>query len=292
MSGPEPISRRLFLTRLGMGAVGVAVLGVAACSSGTEGASTTVGATTTSPPTPSTTTPATAPTPTTAVATTTTTPATTTTAPRPTTTTAPAVAGFTFERVNLGFVSAYILARDGEAVIVDTGVAGSESAIAAGLGAIGLGWGSVGHVIITHRHGDHAGSVDAVMANAANATGYAGEADIPQIGAPRPLISVGDGDAVFGLEIVETPGHTPGHISVLDRVGRILVAGDAINGGDAAGGVAGEVAGPNQRFSSDHDAALLSVTKLSMLPFDTVLFGHGEPVLDRGSTLVAALAAS
>ena len=286
----EPISRRLFLTRLGMGAVGVAVLGVAACSSGTEGTATTIDATTTAPPTPPTTTPATAVTSTTAAATTTTTPATSTT--RPTTTAAPAVAAFTFERVNLGFVSAYILARDGEAVIVDTGVAGSEGAIAAGLGAIGLGWGSVGHVIITHRHGDHAGSLDALMANAANATGYAGEADIPQIGAPRPLISVGDGDAVFGLEIVETPGHTPGHISVLDRVGRILVAGDAINGGDAAGGVAGEVAGPNQRFSSDHDAALLSVTKLSLLPFDTVLFGHGEPVLDGGSTLVAALAAS
>ena len=43
-------------------------------------------------------------------------------------------------RVNLGFVSAYILVRGGEAAIVDTGVAGSARAIEAALGAVGLDW--------------------------------------------------------------------------------------------------------------------------------------------------------
>ena len=54
----------------------------------------------------------------------------------------------------------------------------------------------------------------------------------------------------FGLEIIETPGHTIGHISVFDRVGGLLVAGDALNGGGASG-----VTGPNPRFPSDLTAA-------------------------------------
>ena len=45
-----------------------------------------------------------------------------------------------WNRVNLGFVSAYILVRDGEAAVVDTGVAGSEDDIENALTAIGLEW--------------------------------------------------------------------------------------------------------------------------------------------------------
>jgi len=40
-----------------------------------------------------------------------------------------AAGGVTWQRANLGFVSAYVLVRAGEAAIVDTGVAGSEGPI-------------------------------------------------------------------------------------------------------------------------------------------------------------------
>ena len=69
----------------------------------------------------------------------------------------------TYSRVSLDFVSAYILVRSGEAAIVDTGVAGSESAIEGGLAALDLGWDAVDHVILTHLHDDHIGSIAAVM---------------------------------------------------------------------------------------------------------------------------------
>src|SRR5688500_13803113 len=65
----------------------------------------------------------------------------------------PAAGARSWERVNLGFVSAYILIRGGEAALVDTGEAGSEAAIESSLTSIGLGWSNVGHVIITHSHG-------------------------------------------------------------------------------------------------------------------------------------------
>ena len=81
--------------------------------------------------------------------------------------------------MNLEFVSAYILYRGGEAALVDTGVEGSAAAIEAALGEAGLDWDSVGHVILTHKHPDHAGSVDEVMAQATGATLYAGDGRHP-----------------------------------------------------------------------------------------------------------------
>ena len=106
--------------------------------------------------------------------------------------------GKIWERVNMGFVSAYLLIRGGEAALVDTGEAGSEAAIESSLTSIGLGWSAVGHVIITHSHGDHSGSRIAVLERAAGATGYAGAEDIPGMGGVE-LTAVGDGDRVFDL---------------------------------------------------------------------------------------------
>ena len=205
---------------------------------------------------------------------------------------APGLTAVTLERVSLGFVSAYVLARNGEAAIVDTGVAGSAGQIEAGLAALGLGWDSVGHVILTHLHGDHIGSIGDVMAAAPEATGYAGAADIPSIGSPRPLTAVGDGDTVFDLQIISTPGHTPGHISVLDPVGGFLVVGDAMNGGDAVGRDAGTVAGANPQFTPDLIMADDSIRKLATHRFDAIYFGHGEPVVGAASQLVKVFADS
>lgn len=265
------MTRRAFMMDLGKGTLAVAVFGLAAvaCSEDEPAASTTT-STTLGSTTPPTTSPAT------------TSPETTS----PTTTNPPSAAALTWERVNLGFVSAYVLARNGEAAIVDTGVAGSEGDIASSLAAVGLGWDDVGHVIVTHLHPDHQGSLPAVLSEAAAATAYAGAADIPEISSPRPISPVGDGDTVFDLEIIDTPGHTPGHISVLDPVGGLLVAGDALNGAD------GGVIGANPEFTADIVMADESVRKLATFTFETVVFGHGEPVVGLASQQVAALAAS
>lgn len=281
------INRRTFIADLGKGAFAIAVLGSAlqACSSDNTQAATTTGfpsiSTTPAPssgsgsPTAPDTTPA-------ATSTTAATAASTSTTVPPIDASDPVV----WERVNLGFVSAYILARAGEAMIVDTGVSGSEGAIEASLQDVGLEWGDVAHVVLTHLHPDHQGSFQAVLNLASDAAGYAGAADIPGIASPRELKSVGDGDTVFGLEIINTPGHTPGHICVLDPGGRLLVAGDALNGSN------GGVVGANQQFSSDMVSADESVRKLAALAIDTIVFGHGEPIETGAGDLLAALAAS
>jgi glyoxylase-like metal-dependent hydrolase (beta-lactamase superfamily II) len=187
-------------------------------------------------------------------------------------------------RADLTYVSAYILARGGEAAVVDTGVEGSEGAIAEALSAAGLGWDAVGHVILTHRHGDHIGSLDAVLSAAPDAQAYAGARDISAIASPRPVTAVGDGDAVFDLSIIDSPGHTLGSISVLDEVGGLLVAGDALRNLEAT------LSGSNPKFTEDMALAEASVAKLGALRYETLLVGHGEPILSGASAQVAALA--
>ena len=216
-------------------------------------------------------------------------------------TAASALDGVAWHRVVFGdnFVAAYVLVRGGEAALVDTG---AESLAGAGiiddaLDAAGIGWGAVGHVVVTHLHADHRGNLSEVMTLASDATGYAGAADIPALDleSPRPLTAVGDGDKVFGLEIIETPGHTPGHISVLDPVGGLLVAGDALNGSGRPGigspTAAAAVAGPNPAATRDLALANESVKKLAGFTFDTIVFGHGSPVEGDADRQVAALAA-
>lgn len=270
MSEIFQVSRRTFLRDVGKGTLAVAVLGigVVACSSDSEG-STNPATTTGADPDPTTTSADTSTTTTTSVA-----------------TPAPADGAVTWERVVLGSVSAYLLARGTEVAIVDTGNTGDAPEIEASLATIGLGWSNVGHVILTHRHPDHQGSLIPVMEAATAADAYAGEADIPSISSPRAIIAVGDDDQVFGLDIIETPGHTDGHISVFDSAGGLLVAGDSLNGAN------GGVAGPNPTFSTDQNEANESAKKMANLQFETLVFGHGDPVVGGADTALATLAAT
>jgi glyoxylase-like metal-dependent hydrolase (beta-lactamase superfamily II) len=242
------LSRRAFLVDMGRGAFAIAVVGLAGC---------TVGGTRRDP------------------------------------STAPAEAAWHRLSLHDDFVSAYILVRSGEAAIVDVGgpdPAGSSTGdILAALEAMGLGWGNVGHVILTHNHLDHAGSAAEVLAAAPDAQGYAGAEDIPHIGTedifphievPRPLVAVVDGDHVFDLRIVATPGHTPGHIAVLDEALGVLVVGDALTTTD------GRPTSYPIGSTEDIEEAQRSVAKLAALDFETLFVGHGEPIQSGAAALV------
>ena len=267
MTAPSSTTRRMLLRDMGKAGIAVLVLGTAACSAepteeGIDTTSASSGQASSDNASPST---------------------------RPSTSpssTEAAADATRFSRVDLGFVSAYFLYRGGEAALVDTGVSGSEPAIEATLTEIGLGWDDVGHVIVTHKHPDHQGSLQGVLSLAANARWYAGAGDMNAINATTEGSIVADGESVFDLRIIETPGHTPGHISVLDPLAGLLVAGDAMNGAD------GGVVGANPDFSEDMQLANASIARLAGFDYEVVLFGHGEPVLEGGSSAVAELAAT
>ncbi len=188
-------------------------------------------------------------------------------------------------RTDLGFVSAYVLVRGTEAAIVDTGSAGSAPTIGDTLAGFGLTYADVTHVVLTHHHPDHVGSIDAVLAEATGATAHAGELDLDEI-ARDTINPLTGGEDVFGLEVIATPGHTEGHMAVIDHDAGLLVAGDALN---TPGGA---VQGANPDFTRDMDTANDSIRRLAELSFNTLLVGHGEPVETNADTAVADLAAS
>ena len=188
-----------------------------------------------------------------------------------------------WQRVNLGFVSAYVLIRGRRAAVVDTGVDGSEDAIGEVLDAAGPGWAGVSDVILTHRHADHAGSLPEVMRRASAATGHIGQEDLAQVSSPRPLKAAVDGSEIFGVQVVATPGHTLGHISVFDPDTGVLVTGDAVRNTSGLQGSA-------PQNTDDEAAAAASLVKLAKLPVKTILFGHGEPLTTGAGAALRALA--
>lgn len=177
-----------------------------------------------------------------------------------------------WEQVSFGFVSAFILARGNEFAVVDTGTAGNEAAIGSALRTLGATYDDLDHVVLTHLHADHVGSLPGVLDNAPQATAYAGEADIAAIISPRPLKALNHGDDVFGLRVVATPGHTPGHICLVDETSQLLIAGDALVESNGA------IAGAPEQFTDDLALSISSVKALADWDFDTALFGHGNPI--------------
>lgn len=191
-----------------------------------------------------------------------------------------------WERVLGGAASAYVLVRAGEATIVDTGQPGAAPALEDGLAALGVGWADVADVVLTHRHPDHVGGLGEVAELAADATLSAGTGDLEAITAAREVVGIGNGDRIMGLEVYETPGHTPGHVSVFDPGTGVLVAGDALNGTEDE-----RVAGPNPDFTPDMDTAWASARTLASLQPAVVLFGHGPPATDDPTAALEALLA-
>jgi glyoxylase-like metal-dependent hydrolase (beta-lactamase superfamily II) len=206
-------------------------------------------------------------------------------APPPSTGTPSGPADGQWRRVDLSFVSAYLLIRGSEAAVVDLGTGGSAGSIGAALRAAGSGWDAVRHVIVTHHHADHAGSLDEVAAQV-DAAIYAGAADVARINSPAPLRPVKDGDDVFGLRIIGTPGHTAGHVAVFDPATGTLVAGDALRTEGT------DLTGPDSRYTADMTQAAASVRKLATLDVTAILPGHGDPLTTGAADALRTLAES
>jgi glyoxylase-like metal-dependent hydrolase (beta-lactamase superfamily II) len=191
-----------------------------------------------------------------------------------------------WKRVNMSFVSAYLLIRGNETAVVDLGVANSSDQIAEDLKAAGSGWAKVKHVIITHLHPDHAGGLEGLTADA-KPTVYAGEGDAASIISDREITPVKDGTDIFGLRVVNTPGHTLGHISIFDTSLGVLVAGDALRTNDGGG-----LKGSDPANTADLAQAAESVRKLATLDVKAILPGHGAPLTVGAADELHKLAAT
>lgn len=202
-------------------------------------------------------------------------------------------AGLDWWRVDFAYVSAYVLVRGHEAALVDCGLSSRVDEIGAVLRAAGSGWDRVRHVLLTHSHNDHVDGFVEVTTAAPDAALYAGAAEMESMlhmwsGRSQrwPVRPVTDGQEVFGLGVVDTPGHTPGHIAVFDTDSRVLVAGDALTS------TIDGLKGPMRDFTLDMPTAEESVRKLADLEPRVILLGHGPPVQRGAAAQLRRLAGS
>jgi glyoxylase-like metal-dependent hydrolase (beta-lactamase superfamily II) len=210
----------------------------------------------------------------------------------------------------LGLVNAYLVQEEDGLTLVDTLLPRSQDGILAAARELGA---PIVRIALTHAHGDHIGSLDALAAavptaevsiSARDARLLAGDkaldAGEPQSklrgsypGAKtRPGRELQPGDRVGSLEVVAAPGHTPGHVAFLDTRDRTLIAGDAFS---TAGGLA-TTAKVNPRFplpalaTWDRPTELRTARALRALDPARLAVGHGDVVEAPAAAMDAAIA--
>jgi glyoxylase-like metal-dependent hydrolase (beta-lactamase superfamily II) len=219
-----------------------------------------------------------------------------------------------YRLTRLNFVNCYLVRESDGFTLIDTGLAGSADDILAAAQSLGA---PIRRILLTHAHVDHVGSVDALIeklqpteielaANARNLPLLQKPSDLSlQPGEPagkikgglpgikaRPTHLLAEGDLYGSLRVIETPGHIPGHLSLLDERDGTLFTGDALIsiGYLTVSGFAPWFF-PLPNFGTwNKSVALASATKLLAFPIQRFASGHGKIRTGGIPALQAAIA--
>lgn len=100
------------------------------------------------------------------------------------------------------------------------------------------------------------------------------------MGPPHPVSRVlREGDEVAGFTVLDSPGHTRGHISFWRESDRVLILGDVLNNMNLMTGIPG-LHQPPELFTIDPERNRASIRRLAALRPALVCFGHGAPLRD------------
>jgi len=136
-------------------------------------------------------------------------------------------------------------------------------------------------ILLTHGHFDHIGAVNALQAAFPGLPVYVGEKDIPvlthpmnqcppdypPITKPSNIRPADNGNGPADIEVIQTPGHTPGGVCYHFRKLGVLYSGDTLFAGSV---------GRTDLPGGDMATLLRSIERLIVLPGETrVVPGHG-----------------
>ena len=147
---------------------------------------------------------------------------------------------------------------------------------------------------LTHAHIDHYGSSHRVCeelgiplwCGAEDATAVEGGKMVARGGRLVPAAKahpvarrLSEGDEVGGFTVLDTPGHSPGHVSFWRESDRTLLCGDVMWGYNPFL-LRGPIREPFPSFSPDAERNRASARRLAELEPALVCFGHGKPLRD------------
>ncbi len=218
-------------------------------------------------------------------------------------------------QISVGGASAFLVVED-RITVIDAGRRRSGPRVLECIGNLGRSPEEISHIVSTHYHLDHIGGIAHLQAASAGRVAvHRSEVPFVQGGKPLPSpfqnpllaflmapfvrlsrpprfsvdLCLQDGDMfepLGGMEVVHTPGHTPGSISLYFSREGLLIAGDALEFRR------GRLQLPSRRFTSDMAQAKESVRRLAGLDFEVLCLSHYPPLLKNASKELRRLAES
>ncbi len=195
-------------------------------------------------------------------------------------------------------INAYVVGE----VLVDAGIKGSAKKILNAVEGRALRT-----LAFTHAHVDHVGGAQRVR-DALSLEVLAGARDVEAVQSGTPVVAdsalggllakggafdgvavdraLREGDEVAGFYVLDTPGHSPGHIAFWRESDRTLICGDVFFNMNVFTTVPG-LRWPLGLPTVDPERNRASGAKLAALEPETVLFGHGPPLTGAAPKLRA-----
>jgi len=156
---------------------------------------------------------------------------------------------------------------------------------------------------LTHAHPDHCGSSHAVCERLGIPL-WCGAADVAAVESGKTVFNdslnlpaarshpvsrqLHEGDEVAGFTVLDTPGHSPGHVSYWRESDRVLLCGDVMWGFNPFL-LRGPIREPPALLTPDIARNRESARRIAALEPALVCFGHGPPLRDP-ARLAAAVA--
>lgn len=188
-----------------------------------------------------------------------------------------------------------------EDILIDAGIRSSGDIILNALKSR-----TISKHVLTHAHADHQGS-SKIICETLNIPLFCSELEKPaaengnvtfEYPNPNHFISkfqkkfwagkghlvfdtLKEGDQVGGFTVIETPGHSSGHLSFFREFDGILIVGDVLTNMNLLTTKVGLHEPPNL-FTANKEINRMSIQKLASLKPKILCFGHGPVLFNKG----------